>query len=69
MFNEKLFYATLILKNVTIDDFAKVINVSKTTLYRKINGKSDFYRKEIEKSRAIFSKKEADDIFFAEEVA
>lgn len=69
MFNKKLFLSTLILKNITIEEFAKIIGVSKTTLYRKINGISDFYREEIQKAKTVFTKDEIDSIFFAEKVA
>jgi len=69
MFDKKMFLATLLLKNISVDDFAKIINVTTPTLYRKMSGESDFYRREIQSSRKVFSKEEADKIFFAEEVA
>lgn len=39
--------AQMALKGKRVTDVAKVLNISKSAMYRKLNGKSDFTRKEI----------------------
>lgn len=45
--NAKLLKAQIVLKGKKINEVAKMLNISRSALYRKINGKSDFTRKEI----------------------
>lgn len=48
MLNVKKFRSILILKGKTIKNIAELLNINVTTLYRKLNGESDFYRSEID---------------------
>lgn len=65
MFKKNKFLALLKEHNVSIEKVATIIGVSKTTLYRKINGESDFYRSEIQAISRAFSDIEIESIFFA----
>lgn len=69
MFDEKLFHSELKKLGMTVPALAKYLGICKVTLYRKISGKSDFYRDEIQKCQELFGKDLADRIFFAAEVA
>ena len=69
--NTSLLKAQIVLKGKTLDEVAKALKISRSALYRKLNGKSDFTRKEmcrivdylgIELDRAI-------EIFFNEKVS
>lgn len=67
MLNVKKFRSILILKGKTIKNIAELLNINVTTLYRKLNGESDFYRSEID-SIAKYLKltlEEVEEIFFA----
>jgi len=48
MFNCNAFYAAIKAKGETQGDAAKVMQINLATLHRKVTGKSDFYRREIE---------------------
>lgn len=67
MLNVKKFRSVLILKGITYKNIAELLNINVTTLYRKLNGESDFYRNEID----IIAKylkltlEEVEEIFFA----
>ena len=63
MFNKIL--ALLKENDVSIEKLAAIIGISKTTLYRKINGESDFYRSEIQAISSVFPNIEIEPIFFA----
>lgn len=39
--------AQIVLKGKKINDITKILKISKSAFYRKLNGKSDFTRKEI----------------------
>lgn len=71
MFNKDKFRAKMVEKGITIADVANVIGINETTLYRKMNGKSDFSRSEIQilKSLLNMSLDDAESIFFAQELA
>ena len=69
MFNADVFYTELRKLGMSVPDLAKLLGISKVTLYRKISGESDFFRDEIQKCRELFGKDAADKIFFADEVA
>lgn len=45
--NINLLKAQIALKGKKISDIAKLLRISKSAIYRKLNGKSDFTRKEI----------------------
>lgn len=68
MFKINLFKAKLALNKKTIKDVAEAIGVSEATLYRKIGGKSDFTRNEIQLMRKYLnlSAMDIEEIFFAD---
>lgn len=68
MFKANLFWAKLKELNKTAEDIAKVLGVNQVTVYRKVNGTSDFTRNEIQLIRHALSLTidEVDNIFFAE---
>lgn len=53
MLNKNKFRAKIIENGFSIKQIAEMLHVSEVTLYRKINGKSDFTRKEIQKLKEI----------------
>lgn len=68
-----MFYANRLLakmteKGISKNDLASAIGVDGATLYRKLNGDSDFKRTEIEiiRNRLALTINEAEAIFFAE---
>lgn len=68
MFKANLFRAKLEELNKTVEDVAGALGVNPVTVYRKINGTSDFTRNEIQLIRHTLSLTidEVDNIFFAE---
>ena len=68
MFMANLFKAKLAELNKSMSEIATVIGVNQATLYRKINGTSDFTRNEIQLIRHALSLTvdEVDNIFFVE---
>ncbi len=68
MFNELEFRHEIAKKGKTLQDIATLLGISKVTLYRKINGESDFYRLEISKICEIIGTENMDKIFFAHKV-
>lgn len=48
MFSKKEFEIALLKYEKSKDDIAEILNVNLATLYRKMNGSSDFYRDEIQ---------------------
>lgn len=60
----------LILKGLTTIDLIKRMGMNEATFYRKMNGKSDFYRREIQQMREILglSADEVDRIFFEQKL-
>ena len=70
-FNEPLFRYLIAKKGKSIDDAAVVMGINKATLYRKINGKSEFLRDEIQKFCIAFADSEINpmNIFFASKVS
>lgn len=67
MLNIKKFRSVLILKGITYKDIAELLNINVTTLYRKLNGESDFYRNEIDiiAKHLKLTLEEVEEIFFA----
>lgn len=67
MFNKNLFRAKIAENGVTTKKVAQLMGINETTLYRKINGESDFTRNEIQLFKKEFelSGDEVDSIFFA----
>lgn len=67
MLDEKKFKARLIEQGLTLTDVAKDIGINEATLYRKIKGKSDFFRNELSiiKKKLALSNDDFEAIFFA----
>lgn len=68
MFDEKRFKAKVVLSGLTLRQVAASLGIDEATLYRKMNGKSDFYRKEIQKLCEILSIEDPTAIFFARDI-
>jgi len=66
MFNQKKFKALLIIKGETTQNIAELLGINQTTLYRKINGSSDFFRREIQVICDYLDIDDPKDIFFAQ---
>ena len=66
MFDKNKFKVQLILSGKTLQDVADILGVNLATLYRKMNGKSDFYRNEIQLLCQGLDIKNPIEIFFAE---
>lgn len=66
MFDEQKFKIALLRRKVSYEDIAKMLGISIVTLYRKINGNSDFYRREIDLISNYLSLdlQEKEEIFF-----
>ncbi|WP_029502532.1 helix-turn-helix domain-containing protein [Lachnoclostridium phytofermentans] len=52
----------------TVQEVASFLGINPATLYRKMNGESDFYREEIQKLKEFLNLKDPMEIFFAEKV-
>lgn len=67
MFNDNLFRAKCIEHGLRVADAARIMGINPVTLYRKMNGASDFTRNEIQLFRAALhlTPKETDAIFFS----
>jgi len=67
MFNKKALIEKIKEKGMTLESFAIELGVNSSTLYRKLNGESDFTRAEVQKSKKVLTLtlQEADDIFFS----
>lgn len=64
--DSKRLKAELVLKGMSVTEFAKYLGMSSTTLYRKMTGKSMFTLAEVAKARKMFGNRVADAIFFEE---
>lgn len=71
MFDKNLFKFHVNKSNVTMEAIANKIGINATTLYRKVNGESDFTRGEIQiiRMQLNLTADEADRIFFTEKLA
>ena len=67
MFQENEFRAEIARRGLTIKEVAKMLGIDPVSLYRKMKGKSDFFRNEIQTIREKFSLTDNDviKIFFA----
>ncbi len=65
MFDCNRFKALLLLKGKTVKDVAKALEISESAVYRKMSGKSDFYRSEIQKCCELLGEENLTSIFFA----
>lgn len=68
MFNKNKFKAQVILSGKTLSDVANILGINLVTLYRKMNGESDFYRNEIQILCEFLKIENPSEIFFAKEV-
>ena len=71
MFSRNKFLGKVMTLGLTTSDVAQSLGVTISTLSRKINGKSEFTRSEIQAIRNLLklSPNEVDEIFFASELA
>jgi len=67
MFAKNRFKAAIALRGKTTADVADMLGISRVTLYRKLNGESDFLRREIEEIRDYLKIDNLEDIFFAKD--
>ncbi len=67
LFNKNKFKASVIEVGLTICDIAKFLSINPATLYRKMNGTSDFTLNEIQmiKSKLSLDMEKVKEIFFA----
>lgn len=68
MFDEKRFRAQIVLRGMTVSEVAEKLGIDSATLYRKMSGKSDFFRGEIQKLCEILEIEDPASIFFAEKL-
>lgn len=64
MFNKQKFKAAVALAGKNMKEVASLIGVDVATLYRKMNGESDFFRSEIDILRRELDICDVDSIFF-----
>lgn len=64
--NTRALRAQLVLHSIKMSDFAKALHISKSALYRRMNGEASFNREEIQEAIQILnlSSAEAMQIFF-----
>lgn len=67
--NKALLRYTMEMKQVGVDELCAFIGISKSAFYKKINGKSEFTRGEIEKICQRLDLSSPVEIFFAEKVS
>lgn len=65
MFDRKKFKAAVILKGLTMKEIATYLKIDEATLYRKMNGTSDFFRNEIQTLCELLDLENPTEIFFA----
>lgn len=68
MFNKLKFKATVIEKGKTMSELAQYLGINESTLYRKINGISEFSRDEIQKICCFLELESPVENFFAKEL-
>ena len=68
MFNKLKFKAAVIESGKTIADVAEYLKINESTLYRKINGTSEFSRDEIQNICMFLKLDSPLEIFFANEL-
>lgn len=65
MFNKAKFKAKVIEKGLTMECIAHELGINQATLYRKMNGSSDFFRTEIQTLCVLLDITNPIEIFFA----
>ena len=68
MFDKKKFKAQVILSGKSLQEVAGILGINVATLYRKMNGESDFYRNEIHLLCEKLDIENPSEIFFADKV-
>jgi transcriptional regulator with XRE-family HTH domain len=70
VFNKAEFRANVIKAGFTLETLAKEIGINPATLHRKMNGESDFTRKEIQEISNLLNLNitNINEIFFAEQL-
>ena len=68
MFDKNKFNAAIVAKGEKLGDAARIMGINKATLYRKVTGKSDFYRHEMETFCTHYDIEKPDEIFFAKNI-
>ena len=68
-FNKNLFKAAMGIKGITLGQLADLLNISRTTLWRKVRGDGDFTRNEICSLYRIFGDSLAKGFLFCSQVA
>ena len=68
MFNKLKFKAAVIERGKTISSVAEYLKINESTLYRKINGVSEFSREEIQNICLFLDLDSPLEIFFANEL-
>lgn len=67
--NKALLKYTMETQDVSIEELCAFLGISKTAFYRKINGKSEFTRREIEQICQRLNLSSPVDIFFPKKVS
>ena len=67
MLNKNLLKGKIVENGMSIRTLAREMSINEATLHRKLNGTSDFTRKEIQKIVSVLSltSNDIEDIFFA----
>lgn len=65
LFDEKKFRKIVKEQGKTLQDVANILHINLVTLYRKMNGESDFYRNEMDILIKELSINNPNEIFFA----
>lgn len=68
MFDTRKFKAQVILAGLTMKQVAAELGIDEATLYRKMNGTSDFYRRELQQLCNLLRIDDPASIFFAEDL-
>lgn len=68
LFDKKRFKAAAVMAGLTLRQVAAELNIDEVTLYRKMNGESEFYRREIQQLCSILKIENPTAIFFAPEL-
>ena len=69
MFDKQRLEAELVLQNIGKAEFAKSLGIDTSTLYKKMNGKSDWSLSEIRRTGEVLGKDKIEAIFFANKVS
>ncbi len=63
MFNANLLKAELLIKGISTDELAKILGINKSTLSKRINGKSEWTLSELKKVGEILGAEKLNQIF------